>query len=134
MTAYIYAANVVCPIEHIALGNALAAAIDPDTGGAETFNKGVSCYPAGTTFAGVGPLRQASNPVSAKATFPLLTAGGYETVTEFMSPGPWPKLNGMGFSDAQIAFARSVLRIEAGPRAEYESRGIEFVNGLGYAT
>lgn len=132
MSAYIYAANVVCPVTHLALGNALAAAIDPDVGGAETFDKGLRCYPAGTTFSGLGQARTPSQADTARATFPLLTEGGYSKIAEFISSGPWPQLNALGFSDAQISAAKAALRIEAGPRAEYESRGVAFVQSLGY--
>ena len=132
MTAYIYAANVVCLESCLAVGNALAAAIDPDTGGAETFTKGARCYPVGTTFTGIGPSRVASNSPAARATFPLLTANGYALVSEFMTAGPWPLLNALGFSDAQIAGAKAVITLEVGPRETIEPHGIEFVQSLGY--
>lgn len=132
MTGYLFAANVVCLESCLAVGNALAAAIDPDTGGAQTFDKGLRCYPAGTTFTGVGPSRVASAPSAARASFPLLTAGGYSKVAEFMGEGPWPQLNALGFSDAQISAAKAVLEIEAGPREQYEAHGIAFVQSLGY--
>ena len=132
MTEYIYAANVVCLESALAIGNALAAAIDPDTGGNETFTKGVKCYPAGTTFTGIGPARVASKPVAARASFPLLTANGYAMVTEFAGVGPYTRLNALGFTDQQIAMAKAVITLEVGPRETIEGRGVEFVQSLGY--
>lgn len=134
MTDYTYACNVICPVEHAALGNALAAGIDPGNGGNKTFTagRGLACYPAGTTFTGTGLGKTASNPVSAYAAFPLLTALGYSRVAEFMSAGPYPLLNGLGFSDAQIAAGKAALIIEAGPRAQYESGGRAFAQSRGY--
>ena len=140
MTEYIYAANVVCLESCLAIGNALAAAIDPDTGGAETFDKGLRCYPPGTTFSGVGPLRTASNPTAARASFPLLTAGGYAKVVEFAGPGPYTELNAIGVTDEMIALAKAIppgesapaIRLEVGPRAEIEPHGIAYVQSLGY--
>lgn len=140
MTAYIYAANVACLESCLAIGNALAAAIDPDTGGNQTFTKGLKCYPAGTTFTGVGPLRTASNPVAARASFPLLTADGYAKVAEFAGPGPYTALNAIGVTDEMIALAKAIppgesvpaIRLEVGPRAEIEPRGIAYVQSLGY--
>lgn len=132
MTAYIYACNAVCNESGIAIGNALAAAIDPDTGGNQTFTKGLKCYPAGTTFSGVGPLRTASNPPAARASFPLLTARGYALVSEFNTAGPWPNLNVLGFTDEQVAAAKGVITLEVGPRNEIEDNGVSFVKSLGY--
>lgn len=140
MTAFIYACNAVCLESHLAVGNALAAAIDPDTGGNQTFTKGLKCYPAGTAFTGFGPLRVASNPVAARASFPLLTADGYAKVAEFAGPGPYTALNAIGITDEMIAMAKAIppgesapaIRIEVGPLAEIEPRGIEFVQSLGY--
>lgn len=132
MTAYLYAANVVCLESGIAIGNALAAAIDPDTGGAQTFNKAIRCYPTGTTFTGTGPNRVPSNPVAARASFPLLTDSGYSMVVEFNGAGPWPQLNAIGFNDAQIAAAKTVITLECGPRAAIEHHGVEYVQSLGY--
>ena len=139
-TAYIYAANVVCLESHIAIGNALAAAIDPDTGGAQTFDKGLRCYPAGTTFTGIGPSRVASASSTARASFPLLTADGYAKVAEFAGPGPYTALNAVGVTDEMIAMAKAIppgesvpaIRLEVGPRAEIEPRGIAYVQSLGY--
>lgn len=140
MSAYIYACNAVCLESGLAIGNALAAAIDPDTGGNQTFTKGLKCYPAGTTFTGVGPLRTASNPVAARASFPLLTAEGYAKVLEFSGPGPYTALNAIGVTDEMIAMAKAIppgesapaIRLEVGPRAEIEPRGIAYVQSLGY--
>lgn len=132
MTEYIYAANVVCLESALAIGNALAAAIDPDTGGNETFTKGVKCYPAGTTFTGIGPARVASASPAARASFPLLTERGYSMVTEFSGPGPYPLLNGLGFTNGQIASAKAVITLEVGQRETIEGRGVEFVQSLGY--
>lgn len=140
MTEYIYAANVVCLESCLAIGNALAAAIDPDTGGAETFDKGLRCYPPGTTFSGVGPLRTASNPPAARASFPLLTADGYAKVAEFAGQGPYTALNAIGITDEMIAMAKAIppgesapaIRLEVGPRAEIEPHGIAYVQSLGY--
>ena len=140
MTIYIYAANVVCLESCLAVGNALAAAIDPDTGGAETFTKGARCYPVGTTFSGVGPTRTASNPPAARASFPLLTADGYAKVVEFAGPGPYTALNALGITDEMIAMAKAIppgesapaIRLEVGPRETIEPHGIEFVQSLGY--
>lgn len=132
MTDYIYAANVVCLESALAIGNALAAAIDPDTGGSETFTKGLKCYPAGTTFSGVGPTRTASNPPAARASFPLLKATGYAMVAEFNGDGPYPQLNALGFSDQVIAAAKDVITLEVGPRETIEPHGIEFIQSLGY--
>lgn len=132
MTAYIYACNAVCKESGLAIGNALAAAIDPDTGGAQTFDKGVRCYHAGTTFTGTGPMRIASNPVAARASFPLLNATGYALVAEFNRAGPYPQLNALGFSDQVIAAAKDVITLEVGPRETIEPHGIEFIQSLGY--
>lgn len=140
MTAYIYAANVACLESCLAIGNALAAAIDPDTSGNQTFTKGLKCYLAGTTFTGVGPLRTASNPVAVRASFPLLTAEGYAKVLEFSGSGPYTALNAIGITDEMIAMAKAIppgesapaIRLEVGPRAEIEPRGIAYVQSLGY--
>jgi hypothetical protein len=132
MTEYVYACNAVCVEAGLAIGNALAAAIDPDTGGAETFTKGLRCYPAGTTFTGTIPNRAASNPVAARASFPLLKATGFALVSEFNGSAPWPQLNAIGFNDAQIAAAKTVITLECGPRATIEPHGVEFVQSLGY--
>lgn len=132
MSEYIYACNAVCLESGLAIGNALAAAIDPDTGGNHTFTKGLKCYPAGTTFNGIGPLRTASNPVAARASFPLLKSTGYAMVAEFNGDGPYPMLNGIGFSDQVIASAKDVITLEVGPRETIEPHGIEFVQSLGY--
>lgn len=132
VTEYIYATNVVCLASHKSLGNALAAAIDPGTGGTQTFDKGLPCYSAGTTFSGVGPQRQASAQPAAYASFPLLKATGYAMVAEFNGDGPYPLMNGLGFSDQVIAAAKDVITLEVGPRAEIEPRGIAYVQSLGY--
>lgn len=132
MSEYIYACNAVCLESGLAIGNALAAAIDQDTGWNQTFTKGLKCYPAGTTFSGIGPLRTASNPVAARASFPLLKATGYALVSEFNGAGPYPLLNGLGFSDQVIAAAKDVITLEVGPRETIEPHGIEFVQSLGY--
>ena len=132
MTAYIYSCNAVCLESGLAIGNALAAAIDPDTGGAETFTKGLRCYPGGTTFSGVGPIRTASNPVASRASFTLLTERGYSMVCEFNGAGLYPLLNSLGFTDAQIGMAKAVITLEVGPRETIEGRGVEFVQSLGY--
>lgn len=133
MTDYTYACNVICPVEHVAIGNALAAGIDPGSGGNQTFSaaKGLACYPAGTTFTGQGLGKTASNPVSAYAAFPLLTALGYSRVAEFMSDGPYPLLNALGISNAQIAAGKAALTITAGPRGQIGT-GQQFVVAQGY--
>jgi len=140
VTAYLFAANVVCLEACLAIGNALAAAIDPDTGGAQTFDKGLRCYPAGTTFTGIGPSRVASASPTARASFPLLTADGYAKVAEFAGPGPYTALNAIGITDEMIAAAKAIppgesapaIRLEVGPRAEIEPHGIAYVQSLGY--
>lgn len=132
MTAYIYACNAVCKESGLAIGNALAAAIDPDTGGNQTFAKGLRCYPAGTTFSGIGPTRTTSKPVAARASFPLLKATGYALVAEFNTAGPYPQLNALGFSDQVIAAAKDVITLEVGPREAIEPHGIAYVQSLGY--
>lgn len=140
MTTYLFAANIVCLESCLAIGNALAAAIDPDTGGAQTFDKGIRCYQAGTTFTGIGPSRVASASPTARASFPLLTADGYAKVAEFAGPGPYTALNAIGITDEMIAAAKAIppgeiapaIRIEVGPRETIEPHGIEFVQSLGY--
>jgi len=133
MSEYLYECHVICPVEHAAIGNALAAAIDPDAEGHLTFTpeKALKCYPAGTTFSGSGLGKTASNPVSAYAAFPLLKATGYARVTEFMSAGPYPLLNDLGISNAQIAAGKSALTITAGPRGQIGT-GPQFVAAQGY--
>lgn len=132
MTEYTHACIAACKVTHLALGNALAAAIDPDVGGSETFTKGMPCYPAGTTFSGVGPAREASQAETARATFPLLMARGYALVSEFNGPGPWPELNALGFVDEQILLAKDGIDLIAGERAEIEAIGVSFLVSLGY--
>ena len=132
MTDYIYAANVICPVTHLALGNALADAVDPDVGGGLTFTNGLPCYPAGTTITRNGITHTASNPVSARAAFPLLKATGYSMIQEFLSAGPYSQLNALGFSDAQIAAGKAALTIDVGSRDAIYGTGIAFCQSQGY--
>ena len=134
MSNYIYAANVICRAGSVAIGNALAAAIDPDTGGAETFTKGLPCYQEGTTFSGIGPARRASTDPSHYASFPLLTASGYALMSEFAGTGPYLLLNAIGIDNATIAVAKNVIVLECGPRVEYEHSGVAFVHAQGLLT
>ena len=134
MSAYIYAANVICPAAYRALGNALADAIDPDSGGGLTFadGHGLPCYPPGTTFTGQRPFAVPSNPPTAYAAFPLLKQDGYDAITEFLSAGPYPRINALGFTDAQIAVAKAALKIECGRRADIENHSAAFIAAQGY--
>lgn len=133
MSEYLYECHVICPVENAVIGNALAGAIDPDSGGALTFTdaKAIKCYPAGTTFSGSGLGKVPSQPASAYAAFPLLKPTGYARVTEFMSAGPYPLLNALGISNAQIAAGKAALTITAGPRGEIGT-GPQFIAGNGY--
>lgn len=133
MSEYLYECHVICPVENAVIGNALAGAIDPDSGGALTFTdaKAIKCYPAGTTFSGSGLGKVASQPVAAYAAFPLLKATGYARVTEFMSAGPYPLLNALGITDAQIAAGKAALTITAGERGQIGT-GQQFVVAQGY--
>lgn len=134
MTEYLWKCYALVPVQHAAVGNALAAGIDPDTGGGETFTaqKAVKCYPTGTTFTGTGPGMQPSAQPTAYAAAPLLTSAGRASVQEFLSSGPWPGLNALGFTDAQIAAAKQVLLVELHDRHNEGRSATAFIESNGY--
>lgn len=134
MTEYLWKCYALVPVQHAAIGNALAAGIDPDTGGGETFTaqKAIKCYQPGTTFTGNGPGMQASAPPTAYAAAPLLTPVGRSRVQEFLSTGPWPGLNTLGFTDAQIAEAKQVLLVELHDRYNEGQSATDFIESHGY--
>jgi len=117
MSEYIYAAVIVCPADYRDIGNALAASVDPDVGGALTFadGHGLPCYPAGTTFSGQRPMRTPSKAPAAYATFPLLRQGGHDQIVALVASGQYPR-----------------LKVDIGDRATIEARGTDFItNDLG---
>lgn len=113
-----YWANVITT--DVALGNAIAAAIDPDDGS--------------TTFGGVGTgLRPQGSDggATAWATSAPITEAGKLAFDEFSGPGPYPILNALGFDDAAVAALKAVLTVDYGPRAEHESNLVGMIEAAG---
>jgi len=133
MSDYQWALVAIVPIAHRAAANQLAAAIDPDTGGIYSFDDGhgIKCYPPGTTF-GPAPMFTTSAQHTHMAAGALLKADGYGDTVEFLGGAPFPRLNARGFADAQVLGLKSVMVVDAGPRAQYENYVREFIalNGL----
>lgn len=116
-TEWQWSANVIA--KNKTVGNQLAAAVDPDSGGAETFDKGLV-------------LRKISDGSTAWATSTVLRVVGYETCQKFASGGYPTRLTQAGFSNAQIDGVRPLLIIETGARAQYEGRLLDFIAEQGY--
>lgn len=113
-----YWANVITT--SLAMGNALATAIDPD-GGANTFGR-MRLRPAGSTD---------TTPSAWAASTPL-TESGEAKFVEFDGAGPYPLINADGIDDATIATARQAISTEHGLRSQYEATLDQFIAANGW--
>ena len=99
--------------------NQLAAIIDPDVGGAQTFDKGRA-------------LRRLSDGEPGWAADPLLKQTGFEIIAEFATGGYPQVLLNAGLTHAQLDGYRDALILRVGTRANLEGRLLEFVAESGY--
>lgn len=127
--------NVI--VKNKAAGNALAAKIDPDSGGGQTFDNAVLCYPAGTTFTydrrPQAMTYTASNQPVAWAVQTPMTDNGRDKVNEFNASGPWPLLNASGVTDQEVGALKPIVTCEVGLRETMRSLA-EFIAANGYVT
>jgi hypothetical protein len=103
-----------------AIGDRVGVKLDPDPNAVVAF----------TT-----PLRPiGSNDTEPSAWFTAapMTAFGLSVVTEFTGPGPYPKCNAIGVTNADVADGKAVMVLEFGPRAQIEGHGIAFMALHGY--
>lgn len=103
-------------------GNALAAIIDPDVGGNETFSKGMRLRPIGSS----------SETPSAWYSSSLLMANAIAFIDEFLGAGPYPKLTSLGLSGDQIAAFQAVFKITYGTPADMEAGAMAWIAAQGY--
>lgn len=109
-------------VTNLAMGNSLAALIDPDVGGAETFTKGMKLRHVGAP----------SETPTAWYCSSLLRANGVAFIDEFLGAGPYPKLTALGLSGAQIAAFKAVFAITYGDPAAMESSATAWIAEHGY--
>ena len=112
---YLHWANVIALDKN--LGNQFAAALDPDDG-SQTF---------------VERARVRRGEEIAWVTSTPLTDGGFATMSEFVSAGPYPRLNAMGFSDAAIAYAKTQILVDVGALADKKNRLGDYFISLGFS-
>lgn len=120
MTAYVNWTNVLTT--NLPLGNAMAGLIGADEGDNLTFNKGRQLRAAG------GP-----DAVVAWGAAVPITARALALIDEFNGPGPYTGLIARGATPELIAQAKSVITIEAGPRAQFFGRAEAFWTDHAYA-
>lgn len=111
---YQYWANVIALDKN--LGNQFATALDPDDGS--------------QTFADRARVKRGEE--IAWVTSTPLTEGGFATMSEFVSAGPYPRLNAMGFSDAAVAYAKTKILVDVGALADKKNRLGEHIAANGF--
>lgn len=111
---YQYWANVIALDK--SLGNQFAAALDPDDG-TNTFTDRVRI--------------QRGEEIAWPTSTPL-TDGGFAAMSEFVSDGPYPRLNAMGFDDQAIAYAKTKILVDVGTLADKKNRLGEHIAASGF--
>ena len=119
MTDYIFYCLVIT--KNLAIGNALAALLDT-TGGNLTFMEGAKLRLIGS---------QDTEPTAWGSAVPLRQSA-YDALIEFKGPAPFPTLNSMGVSDADVLAYQPLMIISVGDRASLEGHGLEFIAANGY--
>lgn len=134
MSEYVYWISAVAT--DVAAGNALAALIGAEPGDASAFDRGAPCYPTGTTFTteGVPPFEYRSPGAPAAAWYVGVAAkkAAYDVAAEYVGAGPYPLLNAMGVNDAQVAWFKQRVHVQAGGRGATEQNWHAFIESLGY--
>lgn len=116
--------HVLVITTNLTIGNALAAKIDPDTGGDKTFRDdkyGVRLRAIGST-----------GPATAWAASVPLRQAGYDAVVEFQGAGPYPILNARGITDAMVAAGKPAMTLQAGDRLTLDGTLPAFIAANGY--
>ena len=119
ITDYIFYCHVIA--KNLAVGNALAALLDT-AGGNLTFTQGAKLRPIGS---------QDTEPTAWGAAMPLRQSA-YDALIEFKGTAPFPTLNSMGVSDADVLAYQPLMIISVGDRASLEGHGLEFIAANGY--
>lgn len=134
MSEHIYWITAVAT--DVAAGNQLAGLIGPEPGDATSLDRGTPCYPGGTTFTPVGVVpfeRQVGNrPIAAYYVGVAAKQSAYEVANEYAGPGPYPLLNALGINDAQVAWFKERVHVQAGTRETTEPNWRNFIESLGY--
>lgn len=134
MSGHIYWISAIAT--DIAAGNALAGLIGAEPGDATAFDRGRPCYPSGTQFAVVGtpPFEQYVGDQSEAARYVGVAAEqeAYNIAAEYTGDGPYPLLNALGVNDAQVAWFKARVFVQAGPRATTEPNWLTFIESLNY--
>ena len=134
MSEHIYWISAVAT--DVAAGNALAALIGAESGDATAFDRGTPCYPIGTLFSLVGdpPLEhhEADNQAAAYYVGVAAEKSAYDVASEYVGAGPYPLLNAMGVNDAQVAWFKQRVHVQAGSRETTEPNWRNFIDYLGY--
>lgn len=119
-TEWVYYILVIA--KNKAIGNQLAALVDPDSGGHLTFNDRAGLRPVGSVdtvpsawFAGI-PLRQL----------------GYDIVQAFEQGQLHPTLAERGATQQMIDAGQSVLIVHSGLRSSLETQWAEFIAANNY--
>lgn len=105
-----------------AVASGLAALIDPDTGGAETFSNGLKLRPIGSAV---------TDPTAWAAAVPLKQLG-VDTVLDALNGVVHGFLAERGITAPALAAAVETMDVECGARATYEANLLAFIaaNGL----
>lgn len=134
MSEYVYWISAVAT--DAAAGNALAGLIGAEPWDASAFDRGTPCYPTGTTFTitGAPPLEYREPSSSAAAWYVGVAAkkAAYDVAAEYAGAGPYPLLNARGVNDAQVAWFRARVQVQAGGRDVTEQNWLAFIVSLGY--
>lgn len=135
MSGHIYWISAVAT--DIAAGNALAGLIGAEPGDATAFARGRPCYPAGTqlTITVTPPFEQyvGDQPEAARYVGVAAKQEAYDIAAEYTGDGPYPLLNARGVTDAQVAWFKARVSVQAGPRATTEPTWRAFIESLGLA-
>lgn len=118
------------------VGNSVAALVAAEPGDLTAFNNAPACYPAGTTFSNQqdGPvtIKVSSQPAAAWYVGVAVKKSAYDLAAEFAGDGPYPALNALGMTDAQVAAAKAHVTVFTGPRSTTEPQWRAHIESLGY--
>jgi hypothetical protein len=134
MAGYDYWLNVIATDQNA--GNSLSSLIAAEPGDHTAFDRGIPLYTPDTTFQDVqdGPVivKQPSKAAVAWLVPVPVRESAYLPAAEYMGDGPYPLLNGMGVSDAQIAGLKTLVFVDAQERAAGEANLANFISERGY--